>query len=651
MLLLLKSNTAGALAASVGITLTVAATLTVTPASGAALAASVPVTITTVAALNATSSSFTASVPITLTAVANLTIRPPAALLSAVAVRFTIAANLTTAPAAAGNLTAATATVMTLPWSSTQDVNVGGLTKTVWYKVTPTEDGELGLFGFGDLVTYQPTVATFTPDGVTPSDLLSPSTNKRIQLPVTAGQTYYFRFSSSTGNVTPAVLLLTAELFTPQTAPAGSILVNDDTGGFPAAILSASNGDALRFVQPFSAGEAGSILPNGISCFEDDDLNHDGSGVRGVVLYDARLTQIATVTRAAMGLTLGSLSICNDDVDTFYVGQAGNGLTVAKVVTVSSAGVVGGTSWTLSSAGLIAIGVSPDETILYLIGQGSSLSAAVARWDLVNNVPLSDLVAGVVGYTPFKDLLVFPDGTLLVGYRSAGDGFLRHYSAAGAILLQIAEGTTLRSDDRLAFALDNPVSFWLWRHAGPLAAATGISTFDNIALADGSLLSTRDAVQFENGVYAADATATPLDTFGHSFSCPFLILRGTPACTLVVQKTTNTADPDAEFTFTVSGGLSPATFTLKHGQSRTFADITPGTYAVAETILPTGWTLGSAVVSNGDAVSAITIDDGETVTALFSNVAAEHVCPPATERVACWSGFTGAELQIWRVAE
>lgn len=423
------------------------------------------------------------------------------------------------------NISAATAIALTLPANLSQDVNDAGTTYTVWYKYTATEDGELGIFGFGDLVTYQPTLATFTPDGVTPFSILSTPTNQRLQLPVVSGQTYYFRFTSSGGNVTPAVLLLTAELFATQTIPAGSILVNDDSTGFPAAVLSSvTDANPLAFKQPFAAGEAGSILPSGIMCFEDGDIAHDLSGVTGIALYDSTLTELLTLSRTDLGLPTGFMSICHDGVDTFYVGTAGSGGTHAKITTVSSAGVIGPTSWTLPSAGLVCIGVNPAETVLYHMGQGSSSGAAVKQWDLVNDLALSDLVAGEVGYTPFHDLLVFADGTLVIGYRAAGDGFIRHYASDGSIIDQFEQTTTLRSDDRLAFATDED-SFWLWRHRGAAGATVGISQFDQIQLSDGTVLNSIQGVQFETGAYSAAATATPLADFGHSFSCPFLVLR------------------------------------------------------------------------------------------------------------------------------
>src|SRR4051794_39483229 len=94
------------------------------------------------------------------------------------------------------NISAATATVLSaLPYATTQDVNDTGVSKTVWYVITPSQAGLISVWAFGDLVTYKPTLEIFSPDGVT-SHATLPSTNRPLQFYGEAGVVYYFKISS-----------------------------------------------------------------------------------------------------------------------------------------------------------------------------------------------------------------------------------------------------------------------------------------------------------------------------------------------------------------------------------------------------------------------------------------------------------------------
>jgi hypothetical protein len=135
------------------------------------------------------------------------------------------------------NTSAGTATDFgTLPYSGSQNAHDAGTTYTVWYKYTPATSQMISVFGFGDLVTYRPTITVFTGVGATPVGI--GVTNKPVQVYVNSGSTYWFRFVPNGGNPTPAVLLLEAEAFVPEAIPSGAILVNDDTDGAPGAIVS-----------------------------------------------------------------------------------------------------------------------------------------------------------------------------------------------------------------------------------------------------------------------------------------------------------------------------------------------------------------------------------------------------------------------------
>src|SRR3990172_3717594 len=397
------------------------------------------------------------------------------------------------------NTSAATATVIaSLPASITQDVHDAGTTYAVWYKYTAvTGDNVIGLWGFGDLVTYTPTSQVFLGPASAPVSYLGGvgAQNKPIQFPVTPGVTYFFRFTTNAGNPTPAVLTLTIEAHTDQTAPEGSLAINDDTSGFPLAILSATADEiVLRFVQDVVAGEAGDILPSGLL------LLADASVAGQLKPYDATYAEIATVTSTGQDDV-----VTTNKLDTFYIVRTGSGGNNAIVTTVNTSGALGPTTWDLGTVGVIAACVNQAETILYYGKSGTN--QPVKRWDLVLNAAMSDLVAGVDANTAFsaKDFLSFSDGSILVLYRNTttSSSYAKHYSAAGATLHTYTFTYALSSStDRLAYHTDE-TAFWVWLKGG--AAATAVPTILKIQISDGTVLVTRTFTYYSIGAYRRTA--------------------------------------------------------------------------------------------------------------------------------------------------
>jgi len=425
------------------------------------------------------------------------------------------------------NLDAASAIALgPLPTSIVQDVSDSGTTFTVWYKYTAVaNDNVIGLWGFGGAISggYEPrlTIWTGPVSSLTQyigTDALIDSRNKPVQFPVTTGVTYYLKFVHN-GNFTPSNLTIDARAFGVGTSPSGAIFINDDTGGFPAAVLSSTDGDdyhVLNFIQGIVAGEAGEALDlNGNILLTDDFVAHD------LKLYNSTLQLLASIT-LPVSVTTNTRLTANQVTGRFYVGTPG---TPAQVSIVSSTGTLLDTQ-TLPNTGLTGLAASLDDTILYVVNpSGSSVNAAVKRWDLINEVLLTDLVAGVANYAT-KDIIVLKDGSILVARNRAIGGtptlVITRYDATGATLntYTITNGGVV--SQIIATALDNPASFWVWTHDDPV---DGISKFRNIRVADGVTLAEIDQVEYELGVYNADETATPIARFGNSFSCPFLILR------------------------------------------------------------------------------------------------------------------------------
>lgn len=413
-----------------------------------------------------------------------------------------------------------------LPVIYTQNVDDGGFPQLVWVKFTARQTGIVGLFLYGNFADdYRPQTQVYigpvgAPSLWLPDGLGEPGTEVPVQFPVSQDVTYYI--SARPGFVASAapILHVLAEYFDQQAVPIGSIAVNDDTSGYPLALLSATSGDNLKFIQPFPAGEAGDVLTNGRVLVED--LDGDG-GNGAAVLYAADYTTVlATIVSTTTGGRNRTLPIrTTPNGDAFYVAYKGFGLEDASVVRVDAAGNVGATVWTLTGQTQLAgMGVSPDETILYFVEAGSA--QPVKRWDLVNNVALSDLVAGAVGHNIAggrDQVVVLTDGRIVVPYHvtATGNDEVKVYNPDGTTNRTIALGNGV-GVDRVASAII-PTHFWIWLQPDGIT-----DEFREIDADTGATATALFNTEFETGVYQGAPAADP-PRFGHSNSCPFWITR------------------------------------------------------------------------------------------------------------------------------
>jgi hypothetical protein len=96
--------------------------------------------------------------------------------------------------------------------------------------------------------------------------------------------------------------------------------------------------------------------------------------------------------------------------------------------------------------------------------------------------------------------------------------------------------------------------------------------------------------------------------------------------TITVHKVTENGD--ANFDYTTTGGLTPATFSLSNGGTRTYSGVLAGSYSVTESAPPTGWTLKSlectatgqgTSVTKDAATASIAMAGGGTVDCTYTN--------------------------------
>lgn len=404
------------------------------------------------------------------------------------------------------NITAALAVELTLPSDGTQDAHFGGVTYDLWFKFTaPTDATLIGAFGYGEVATYSPVITVWT--GATPTQILALSgTNVPIQFAVNGGTVYYLRIRPGITNGTPANLQLNVQSFTVANVPTGSIVINDDTSGYPLVLVDPITGEALGSVDGIPAGENGAILADGTMMFED-------ISVPGLKIYNDQLVeQVAIITNFTQ-------PISSNKIDKFYVGDAD---TLVK--TISKLGAIGGIV-DLGTSSLAAMAPSIDESILYYTS-APLIGGAVKRWDLISDVALSDLAAGVASHYICHDILVLDNGTIIVAFQKATatmDLVIHQYQPDGTIIGTYNYGSDLSSlTARLAYALDDPTSFWVWVHT---ASPNSFSRFIHIETAGFTALAITDSVIFNKGAYNGPVSATPSTRFGHSASCPFLLSR------------------------------------------------------------------------------------------------------------------------------
>jgi hypothetical protein len=230
-----------------------------------------------------------------------------------------------------------------------------------------------------------------------------------------------------------------ASLFVPAdfVSPLDAVLIDPATG-----VVTSS----FPFIQP-AGSEAGARIPaTGIMAFSRMISSIDYTDE--LVIVGSDFTTIATITSLITpAYTSYHSPWTHDRASTFYWANADFDQVAAAVVhTISAAGVVGGTTWTLptgtKSERIGCIALDPDLDILYW-QRFVNNDPTIYRYDLAGNAPLSDLVAGTFSAVSGIDLYVLTDGTILSMYGGLAPNRqyeIRRHSAAGALLNQYTIG-------------------------------------------------------------------------------------------------------------------------------------------------------------------------------------------------------------------
>jgi hypothetical protein len=427
------------------------------------------------------------------------------------------------------NTSPATAIVVTLPATVTVDL-FDAIGTGLWYAFTPTSDADPCYVGarvlpnppdeFAKLSAYKSlALLPISAFGAMEVDSFDP-----MQVPVSAGNTYYFKIISvipPSGSV-----MATFTLIAPPSLPAaiGSIIVPDDGFPFPAVMIGRDSETVVRAF-PYASGENGDILPAQITLMEAKDGT---GGVQTVNLYDAEFNLLAEIEPPS-GRSFGG-DISADQVDTFYTISTDSPVTSLLLQGISNTGASTG-SWTLPGTAFAQLSVAPAGTILYW--SSAAVNGAIHRFDIPGNAALSDLVSGVATFNT-HEIMTLADGSILVAYRKVPEtsDFIRRYSAAGAALMDYAVGTYASGFiiDHMARDPGGAAAFWVWLQT----ASNDTSKFIKVDTAAGTRSETVTIHNFEHGL-----ALFPEDTqdFGPSQSCPFFLLTAPvnePVCATIV---------------------------------------------------------------------------------------------------------------------
>lgn len=401
-----------------------------------------------------------------------------------------------------------------LPYKLIQDSDTGVANSNLWYSLfTAAADYIIGAWNYNPNHTSQ--LRVFSSPTSSPVYLGFGGSNVPIQFPATGATSYLFRtVRVGPGHSTPGINLLQIDSVEPQQINIGDIVDPDDFEGLPVGIIGGSN--TLTFRKPFANGEQGDILVTGVM------LMHDNFGTdQPLHLYDFEFNEILIIT----SLPAGDKYIrTNNGLNLFYV--VSSVISGSILYTIDSDGNIGSTTWNL---GAIKIGdyaenggiaSNNDGTILYYTTVAGNF--AVQRWDLTNDVALTDFLPLVSGYS-IIDMLIDTDDSIIIGYYETSSGhdfFVRRYDDGGNLLNTYNFGDTHSTiSPRLAYSINNPDSFWIWLHA--ISNEDPRTFFKEIDVTTGSVLETRESVEFELGTYDGEITPTPYARYGVSQSCPF----------------------------------------------------------------------------------------------------------------------------------
>lgn len=404
----------------------------------------------------------------------------------------------------------------------------GGVANEVWCRYVAAAQVDLGGYIARSAAVFIPRTRIYASDGSTLlHTVLNPSSKSYAWNFVFSAGTYYLRITN-VGSAAPAagfdftVEADTASILT--TIPDGSLLINDDSTGYPSVVVQ-TDGTVSGIVTQIPGGENGDSLPTGEMLWHD--TFNDPVGQTRLKLFDATAVLASTID---LPFSVSFALICHD-ASKFWVALG------THVYSIETDGTYTNVA-TLAHSNASAIGANLDGTILYY-ARGVTAGGTIYRWDLVNNVALSALYS-VPGFTPANgdsvaltgangnpgEILGLSDGSVVTFYYKGLDDtyHVLHLSATGTALANYDFGTTSYwIIDHIHYSLDNPNSIRVWLYKDYNAKQARYVTLE---LADGSTTTTFDTDMFSQGV---NTNADSDIKFAPSNSCAMVTAGGYPS--------------------------------------------------------------------------------------------------------------------------
>ena len=423
------------------------------------------------------------------------------------------------------NLTAETAIeVLTLPYSTTQDVNFGGTTHTVWYKyITKKYEYNLGIDSRGDATNWDPVCELYK--DYPPVFVKEMVNNGTAQTDIVGETTYYFKFRSNTGNrPDPCILTFGLVKGPNEFMPKGTvILINDDSPDYPGSFIN-NSGNVVGFRNGLVPGENGDVLKDGTLMLSDDYEDE-------TVIYNPDMT-------VRIRLSMRSDKIGSDHNNTFYVFRSGdNTPTPGTITSISKTGtIINSWNTAINDRYVANITGSTDGRYIYFQPYGGATDWYIKRLDTTNGVISNFSTTLPPGATVLRFRTMFAlEGT---GARAGSDVLVHMFNTTSGYEIieydDLGVPTVVRSyvtvtdgdGNRLlrAYTSDN---IMLWTDAPE--SEMGGPCFEYKMRWRKVSIDTGDAIEdFRSVVYEGGRTdmadgCTASKDFGHAFSCPAIV--------------------------------------------------------------------------------------------------------------------------------
>ena len=384
----------------------------------------------------------------------------------------------------------------------------GNAPNEVWFKFPSNGLSKVALGGFTNAGgSFIPQTQLYDFDGTTLLhsfingdygwyNIIDSTTDKYIKIVKTTGGASDFNFT---------VQFDTRVVNNISTLQNGDLLINDDTGG--PAYLTGADGTFRTFLDPFSSGEYGALLPDNISIWEGA-----AHGANRFEIYNL-LTFLNSVNITSEHIITAS------DTDFFLCKRVAphNVYRIAENGTFLALG-------TLPSGAIkiCGFGASRDGSILYWGRQSGD--ASIHRWDTATGTPLTDLYT-IPGYdiaadrvciTAFNnggEIIVLPDGSVIFWWSDSSllANFIVHVNPVGILINSYNQGTL--TVNHLIWVKNSLSNVYVW-YLVPTMSDVG--RFANYDILTGTILNSFDIDLFNSGV---NANISDPVMFGPATSC------------------------------------------------------------------------------------------------------------------------------------